>query len=106
LLAVARAVCTADATGAGHRIVAELVASEATIGGGSQAGQCRPSLAIALRDSRGSSAALANALRGASPPWIARIRHDAVLLDLRSLCCGSDDATLRSAFTQLCLRLA
>ena len=89
-------------------LAADLVQSEAAIGGGSQAGATLPSLARRLRPRRKTASALASDLRGLPTPWLGRVRADAVLLDLRSLTCGSagDDAALAAAWAAALSTLA
>jgi L-seryl-tRNA(Ser) seleniumtransferase len=59
------------------------VATRSTVGGGSLPGQTQPSWAVGLVAA--SPDALAAALRRAVPPVIARIEHDQVVLDLRTV---------------------
>ncbi len=84
----------------GLDLSADLVVSEAAIGGGSQAGATLPSLALRLLPRNGSASALGSALRALPTPWLGRVRADAVLLDLRSLACGAagDDESLAAAW--------
>ena len=62
----------------------KLIASKATIGGGSSPDEFVPSIAISLTPLR-SAERLAKALRNGSTPIVARIEKEAVLLDLLTL---------------------
>ncbi len=70
-----------------------LVNSEARVGGGSQPGETLPSFAVKLTHDRIGATALANRLRNGAPPVLARVRDEAVVLDVRSLVCRSDAQT-------------
>lgn len=61
---------------------AEVREGESLIGGGSTPAQSLPSVLIALR---GNAAALERALRTSTPPVIARVEQDTLLLDLRTV---------------------
>jgi L-seryl-tRNA(Ser) seleniumtransferase len=63
-------------------IAAEVVDCESAVGGGSLPGETLPSAAVALN---GAPDPLAQALRCADPPVVARITADRLLLDLRSV---------------------
>jgi L-seryl-tRNA(Ser) seleniumtransferase len=67
---------------------AEVVASEATVGGGSLPGETLPSFGIALAG--GSADRLLAALRRGSPPVVGRIEAGRVILDLRTVDPGLD----------------
>ena len=60
-----------------------IVDSQATIGGGSLPGQTLPSISICINSESPDS--LTKALRHAKNPVIARIEHDQVLIDLRTV---------------------
>lgn len=64
---------------------AELIATEAMLGGGSLPTQQIPSLGIAIKPERLSVARLAQLLRNATPAIFGRIAHDQLILDLRSI---------------------
>jgi L-seryl-tRNA(Ser) seleniumtransferase len=66
-------------------LVASLVPSQATFGGGTSPEKLFPSCALALSGERGSSDAIAARLREGSPPLIGRVERERVLLDLRSI---------------------
>jgi len=70
---------------AGNAVAAEVVESEAAIGGGALPGQTIPSWAVALTPLQGSAEDLARALRLGDPPVIGRIQKDRLLLDCRAL---------------------
>jgi L-seryl-tRNA(Ser) seleniumtransferase len=67
---------------------AEVVATEATVGGGSLPGETLPSFGIALAG--GSADRLLAALRRGSPPVVGRIEAGRVILDLRTVDPGLD----------------
>lgn len=65
---------------------AQVADLEATVGGGSVPGQSIPSVGVALATAAGRSAAtLLAALRAGDPCVIARIEHERVVLDLRTV---------------------
>ena len=64
---------------------AEIVAGASAIGGGSGPGIELPTWLIAIHKNGFTSAALSARLRMLSPPIVARIEHDRVLLDLRTV---------------------
>jgi len=70
---------------AGNAVAAEVVESEAAIGGGALPGQTIPSWAVALTPLQGSAEDLARALRLGDPPVIGRLQKDRLLLDCRAL---------------------
>lgn len=70
---------------------AEVREGESLIGGGSTPAQSLPSVLIALR---GNAASLERALRTSTPPVIARVENDSVLLDLRTVPPERDDLLL------------
>lgn len=110
----AMAVSQAELRALGERLVAAIGAlsgaawqatlakSVATVGGGAQPGSTLPSWSLVLSSPDRSAAALARALRHASPAVLARPRADAVWLDLRSLLAGAGDQLA----AQLCAALA
>jgi L-seryl-tRNA(Ser) seleniumtransferase len=61
------------------------VATTAYAGGGTLPLSAIPSYGVALTPERGDPNALAQALRGGTPPLIARTEGDAVLIDLRTI---------------------
>jgi L-seryl-tRNA(Ser) seleniumtransferase len=68
----------------------EVVETRAAVGGGALPGQTMSS--VALRLGHGRASALARALRTGDPCVVARIEADAVLVDLRTVDPGADDA--------------
>jgi seryl-tRNA(Sec) selenium transferase len=74
-------------------VTASVEADRGAVGGGSLPGVALDTWVVALR-SRGalSSDAIARALRAAAVPVLARVRDDAVAIDLRTL--QGDDAKL------------
>ena len=73
---------------------AEVVETQATVGGGSLPGETLSSRALALRPS--SPQRVADALRAASTPVVGRIERDAVILDLRTVLPREDPALVAS----------
>ncbi len=85
---------TAIAASIGHG--AQVVDTEATVGGGSLPGQVLPSRAVCAPTA--APDALLARLRAGSPAVVGRIERDAVILDLRSVEPGDDEA-LAAALT-------
>ena len=79
---------------------AEIVDGRSAIGGGSAPDVELPTRLIALTHARMSATALEAALRRGTPPVIARIQDDKLLLDLRTVAPG-DDATLTNGLIAL-----
>jgi L-seryl-tRNA(Ser) seleniumtransferase len=69
----------------GGRVQVQVVPSQAQVGGGSLPLAHLPSRALALRLPPLAAHQLEGRLRQAQPPVIARVEHDTVLLDLRTL---------------------
>ena len=69
---------------------AEVIATEATVGGGSLPGETLPSFGVAVVS--GSAEALLAALRRGEPATIGRIEAGRVILDLRTVDPARDDA--------------
>jgi L-seryl-tRNA(Ser) seleniumtransferase len=79
---------------------ADVVATEATVGGGSLPGETLPSFAVAIRG--GSASRLMAALRRGNPAVVGRVEHGRVLLDMRTVDPGLDDrlvAAVREAMS-------
>ena len=74
-----------------------VVSGESTIGGGSLPGETLPTTLIAVDAStlEGGATGLASRLRHGDPPVVGRIEEERVLLDLRTVLAGEDDALLR-----------
>jgi L-seryl-tRNA(Ser) seleniumtransferase len=83
-----------------REIASELIDGHSTIGGGSAPESSLPTKLISLRSRSRTAAQIEAALRAGSPPVVARIQHDQVLLDLRTVDAGEDDVLLG------CLRTA
>jgi L-seryl-tRNA(Ser) seleniumtransferase len=77
----ARAVAVADAVGR----EAEIVATAATVGGGSLPGETMPSHAVAIRGGGGRADRILAALRRGRPSVVGRIEGGRVLLDVRTV---------------------
>ena len=75
---------------------ASLIPGSSAIGGGSAPGAALPTRLIALSHAAWSAAALEARLRQSHPPVIARIEHDRVLLDLRTVLPEQDEAVVRA----------
>ena len=69
---------------------------ESVIGGGSTPGQSLPTRLVAVTHARESPTALEAALRRNTPPVIARIERDRILLDLRTVFVEQDDEIARA----------
>ncbi len=80
-----RAEAVAAAIGATSGWRAELVAGASTVGGGSAPGVELPTWLIAIEKSGLTPDALEERLRGLTPPIVARIERDRVVLDLRTV---------------------
>jgi L-seryl-tRNA(Ser) seleniumtransferase len=72
-------------------IRAAIIDGFSTIGGGSAPGSTLPTRLVSIDSGRQSPVAVEEALRHCSPPIIARIEHDSVVLDLRTVAAGQDD---------------
>jgi L-seryl-tRNA(Ser) seleniumtransferase len=87
----------ADALAATLDGAAEIIDTEATVGGGSLPGEVVGSVGIAIGVGRGNATtALLARLRGGTPAVIGRIERDRVVLDLRTVE-PADDAALGAA---------
>ncbi len=78
----------------------ELCDGESVIGGGSTPGQSLPTRLVAVAHRRLGADALETRLRRNSPPILARVEGDRVLLDLRTVLEGQDEEIAR-AFERL-----
>ena len=86
-----RATALADRV-AGHPVFeAHVVSGVSTVGGGGAPGSALPTRLVQLTPRVGSAAKLEARLRGLRPPIIARIEHDRVVLDLRTVLPEQDD---------------
>ena len=93
-LAARARVLVASLSAAG--IAAEVLEVRSTVGGGSLPEETQPSFAVAIGG--GAASRVAQALRSADPPVIARIVDERVALDLRSVL-PEDDVVLARAVT-------
>jgi len=82
------------------RLHVELLPGESVIGGGSTPGQALKTTLLALRHASLTAAQLEQRLRAATPPVIARVEADRVLLDLRTVF-PNQEAALRSILESL-----
>jgi L-seryl-tRNA(Ser) seleniumtransferase len=76
-------------------LIVELEDGESVIGGGSTPGQSLPTRLVAITHASRSAQELAAALRRHSPPVIARIERDRLLLDLRTVFPEQEEEILR-----------
>jgi L-seryl-tRNA(Ser) seleniumtransferase len=79
----------------------DIIDGHSTIGGGSAPESSLPTRLISIRSRSHTAAQIEAALRAGSPPVIARIHHDNVLLDLRTVDPGDDDVLAGSLRTVL-----
>jgi L-seryl-tRNA(Ser) seleniumtransferase len=75
---------------------AEVVPVESVTGGGSAPGTGLPSWGVAISHPERGPDEIDAALRAGSPPVICRIENDIVLLDMRTVAAGDDDALGRA----------
>ncbi len=80
-------------------VVLEIVDGHSTIGGGSAPQSAIPTRLVSVRSAARSAGEIESALRAQNPPVVARIQHDAVLLDLRTVA-AEDDAYVAAAVTR------
>ena len=92
-----RAQAWADACGA-H---ASTLAAQSTVGGGTLPGEELPTTVCAVDPPEGGADAFATALRAATPPIVARIAEDRVLLDPRTVD-PSEDVYVAATLMALC----
>ncbi len=96
----ARANAVVEALAGTANLHARVIDGMSAIGGGSAPGLPIPTRLIALSSDRLTPAALEERLRSSSPPVIARIENDLVLLDLRTVLAGQEEplvAAIRTA---------
>ena len=91
-----RARLLADALGAVPGVTTEVVDGVSTTGGGSAPGSTLATRLVAVRTDRGSAAALAKRLRLGEPAVVARIEHDRLMLDPRTIL-EDEDARIPAA---------
>jgi L-seryl-tRNA(Ser) seleniumtransferase len=82
------------------RVSAELIDGESLVGAGSAPSAVLATALIAISSSRPAAGDLASRLRLSDPPIIARVEDERLLLDLRTVLPGQDDA-LKRAIAQL-----
>jgi L-seryl-tRNA(Ser) seleniumtransferase len=88
----AETVAAAIRTAPGWR--ADVIAGQSAVGGGSAPGVALPTWLIAVEKTGLSADALESALRGVTPPIVARIDRDRVVLDLRTVLPEQDEQVL------------
>lgn len=76
-------------------LVTEVIDGASTIGGGAAPQSVIPTKLLSIKSATKSAAALEAALRAGTPPVIARIQQDAVLVDLRTVSPEHDDLLAR-----------
>jgi L-seryl-tRNA(Ser) seleniumtransferase len=96
LEARARAIVKKTSEVATSEVFLDVVEGVSTVGGGSAPQATLPTRLVSIRSRRHSSAEIETALRADATPVIARIQHDAVLLDLRTVA-AEDDAAVVAA---------
>lgn len=83
------------ATKIASELITEVIDGASTIGGGAAPQSVIPTKLLSIKSPTKSAAALEAALRAGTPPVIARIQQDAVLLDLRTVAPEHDDVLAR-----------
>jgi L-seryl-tRNA(Ser) seleniumtransferase len=91
-----RATRLAEKLSAQPQFSAQVRAGDSVIGGGSTPAQSLPTVLLAVTHSRHSPQELERLLRQNSPPVIARVEQDALLLDLRTVFEDQDEELLRA----------
>ena len=95
-----RAERLAERIRAARGFTAQLEEGESVVGGGSTPGQSLPTRLVVVAHGRMNAQELEARLRRSSPPVIARIEHDRLLLDLRTVFPEQEDLVL-DAFEQM-----
>jgi len=90
-----RATRLAEKISARRQFSVRILEGESVIGGGSTPAQSLPTVLLAVTNSSHSAQELERLLRRNSPPVIARVEGDAVLLDLRTVFEDQDEELLR-----------
>jgi L-seryl-tRNA(Ser) seleniumtransferase len=80
---------------------AKVIDGESTIGGGSLPGETIPTKLVAIPGAGGYVTDLAKRLRTGSPPVVARVERDALLLDPRTVMPDEDETLLKAVRTTL-----
>jgi len=96
----AKALAAALRENAADEVKIEAVPSEAVAGGGSSPGEAISSWSVAIVHPARSAAELARTLRDLTPPVVARVSGDRLMLDLRTVE-ATDDAFLAEACAAL-----
>jgi len=96
----ARAACLAEQIAAHSGFSVSLQDGESVVGGGSTPGQSLPTKLVVVTHARQSAQELEARLRRSSPPIIARVERDQLLLDLRTVF-EDQDSKLARAFQQI-----
>ena len=91
-----RAACLAERISAHPQFSARVQDGDSLIGGGSTPAQALPTALLAVTHSRHSAQELERFLRQNSPPVIARVEQDALLLDLRTVFEEQDEELIRA----------
>ncbi len=81
-------------------LICEVLDGNSTIGGGSAPQSAIPTRLVSVRSASLSASDVEGSLRAEHPPIVARIQHDAVLLDLRTVA-ASDDAFVAEAVARI-----
>jgi L-seryl-tRNA(Ser) seleniumtransferase len=81
---------------AGAQLIAEIVETGSVIGGGAAPTAKLPTRALAITSSTMSSDEIAERLRRNTPPIVARVEDNRVLLDLRTVFPGQDEQVARA----------
>jgi L-seryl-tRNA(Ser) seleniumtransferase len=100
----ARRIVTAIAS-VGGSLQTSVITGSSTIGGGSAPGSTLPTRLIAVTHQRLSASQIEAALRKNQPAIVARIQHEQVVLDLRTVLTGQDEI-LERALLELAARLS
>jgi L-seryl-tRNA(Ser) seleniumtransferase len=91
-----RATCLAERLSAHPQFSARIQDGDSVIGGGSTPAQSLPTALLAVTHSHHSAQELEKLLRQNSPPVIARVEQDTLLLDLRTVLEDQDEELLRA----------
>jgi L-seryl-tRNA(Ser) seleniumtransferase len=95
-------VLSGDRTKTTSEVVLDVINGHSTIGGGSVPDSSLPTRLVSIRSRSRTAAHLEAALRAGSPPIIARVQHDTVLLDLRTVDPADDDVLFEVLNAVLC----
>jgi L-seryl-tRNA(Ser) seleniumtransferase len=95
-------VLSGDRTKTTSEVVLDVIDGHSTIGGGSAPDSSLPTKLVSIRSRSRTAAHLEAALRAGSPPIVARVQHDTVLLDLRTVDPADDDVLFEVLNAVLC----